>query len=185
VQRGDVLALDFPFTPEFNTNVTVQPDGYISLKGVGDVQVEGQTLPQLNETLKAKYASVLHDPVITITPQTFVAPFFTAYGEIFKPGKYELHGDTTVTQAIAIAGGFTGPTAKHSHVQLFHHAANNMVEVRTINVKHMLKSGDLAEDIYLQPGDAIFVPKNTLSKVQPYLMVPLTAFRLSYSIPNF
>ena len=184
VQKGDILLLDFPFTPEFNENVTVQPDGFISLRGIGDVHVDGQTLPQLNETIRAKYEPILHDPVVTVTPQSFVSPYFTAYGELLKPGKYDLHGDTTVTQAIAIAGGFSSSTAKHSHVQLFHHAANNMVEVRTINVKHMLKSGNLAEDFYVQPGDAIFVPKNTLSKVQPYLLIPLESFHVSY-IPQF
>jgi len=180
VQKGDILLLDFPFTPEFNENVTVQPDGFISLRGVGDVHVDGQTLPQLTDTLRAKYEPILHDPVITVTPQSFVSPYFTAYGELEKPGKYDLHGDTTVTQAIAIAGGFASSTAKHSQVQLFHHAPNNMVEVRTIDVKKMLKSGNLAEDFYLQPGDAIFVPKNTLSKVQPYILIPLQAFRVSY-----
>src|SRR5690348_12755702 len=52
VQKGDVLVLDFPFTPEFNENVTVQPDGFISLRGIGDVHVDGQTIPQLTENLK-------------------------------------------------------------------------------------------------------------------------------------
>ena len=43
VQSGDVLDLQFQFTPEFNQTATVQPDGYVTLKEIGDVHVEGFT----------------------------------------------------------------------------------------------------------------------------------------------
>ena len=36
LHAGDILDLTFTFTPEFNQTVTVQPDGYINLRGVGD-----------------------------------------------------------------------------------------------------------------------------------------------------
>src|ERR1035437_6032164 len=35
--KGDIFDLDFPITPEFNQTVTVQPDGYVSLRGLGDL----------------------------------------------------------------------------------------------------------------------------------------------------
>jgi len=44
LHSADVLQLTFPYTPEFNQNVTVQPDGYISLRGAEDIHVQGQTL---------------------------------------------------------------------------------------------------------------------------------------------
>src|SRR5690242_13164309 len=43
--RGDVLEITFPRTPEFNQTATVQPDGFISLHGAGDLQVFGLTVP--------------------------------------------------------------------------------------------------------------------------------------------
>ena len=179
IQGGDQLALDFRFTPEYNETVTVQPDGFISLRGVGDIHAQGMTLPELNEALQTAYSKILHDPVITVTPQEFVKPFFSANGEVGKPGKYDLHGDTTVTQAIAMAGGFTS-AAKHSQVVLFRQVSADMVQAKVLNVKHMLNSKNLSEDVHLQPGDMLYVPKNMISKIMPYLS--LNSVRATYAI---
>lgn len=168
VQRGDVLSLDFPFTPEFNDTVTVQPDGYIGLRGVGDIYVEGKTLPELNESLRAAYAKILHDPVITVSLKDFEKPYFIAFGEVEKPGKYELRGETTLTQGVAMAGGFT-EKSKHSQVLLFRRVSNDWAEVKKFNLKHMLRAANLQEDLQLRPGDMLFVPKNTVSKVLQFV----------------
>jgi polysaccharide export outer membrane protein len=180
VQKGDVIVLDFPFTPEFNETVTVQPDGFVSLRGLDDMHVEGMTTPLMQESLRKAYTKILHEPVVTVTLQSFVTPSFVAYGEVGKPGKYDLHGDTTVAQAIGIAGGFTG-SAKHSQVYLFRRVSDDWVSAQKIDVKHMLKSGNLAEDLHLQPGDMLYVPKSTLSKllsIQP--LIPYNTFRLTF-----
>src|SRR5256886_17146874 len=66
LHSADVLELNFPFTPEFNQTVTVQPDGYITLRGVDSIRVEGQTLPEVNDSLRAVYGKILHDPVINV-----------------------------------------------------------------------------------------------------------------------
>ena len=105
--KGDTFDLTFPFTPEFNQTVTVHPDGYITLTGLGDLNVAGKTVPELRETLQTAYAKILHDPVINVVLKDFEKPYFIAGGEIGHPGKYEFRNDTTLTEAIAIAGGFT------------------------------------------------------------------------------
>src|ERR1700730_17738047 len=46
IRRGDTFDLEFAYSAEFNQTVVVQPDGYITLRGIGMVPVEGQTLPQ-------------------------------------------------------------------------------------------------------------------------------------------
>src|SRR5438128_12655924 len=53
LRASDVLDITFEFTPELNQTVTVQPDGYISLRGVGEVQGAGRTVPQMPETIHA------------------------------------------------------------------------------------------------------------------------------------
>src|SRR6266568_9065372 len=50
--KGDTFELTFPFTPEFNQTVTIQPDGYITLTAVGDLYVERKTVPQLRESIR-------------------------------------------------------------------------------------------------------------------------------------
>lgn len=168
LRRGDSFDLQFEFAPEFNQTVSVQPDGYITLKSVGTIVAEGSTIPELTRTIQQAYSGILHEPVITIDLKNFEMPYFIATGQVGKPGKYDLRSDLTMTEGIAIAGGFT-ESSKHSQVVLFRPGPNGMTEARVIDVKKMLHSRDLAEDIHLQPGDMIYVPQNRISKIQRYL----------------
>jgi polysaccharide export outer membrane protein len=168
LRSGDVFDISFELSPEFNQSVSVQPDGYITLRGIGDVHVAEQTVPQLTETLRIAYSKILNDPLISIVLKDFEKPYFIADGQIGHPGKYEMRGATTLTEAIAIAGGFTD-NAKHSQVLLFRRINDDWVSAKIINVKKMEGKGDLHEDPALHPGDMLFVPKNRLSKIRPFL----------------
>jgi polysaccharide export outer membrane protein len=140
------------------------------LRGVGEIHVEGQTVQEATESIRTAYASVLHNPIITIDLKDFEKPYFIAGGQLGHPGKYDLRGDTTVVQAVAIAGGFT-ENSKHSQVWLFRRVSNDWVEVKMLNVKKMLSNGDLREDLHLRPGDMLYVPQNEFSKVKRFIPV--------------
>jgi len=175
--KGDSFDVDFAFSPEFNQTVVVQPDGYITLRGAGSMRVEGQTIPELTETIKKAYANILHNPVVTVALKDFEKPYFVAAGQVAKPGKYDLRSDLTLVEAVAIAGGFTG-NSKHSQVVLFRRVSDQLVEARLFNVKQMLQSRDLSEDAHLRPGDMIYVPQNMISKIQRFITMPSTGMYL-------
>jgi polysaccharide export outer membrane protein len=168
LRRGDSFDLDLAFSPEFNQTVSVQPDGYVSLKGVGSMFVEGQTVPELTAALKAAYATILHDPVIAVSLKDFEKPYFIASGQVQKPGKYDLRSDLTVTEAVAIAGGFNDK-AKHSQVVLFRPVPGGGYEAKLLNIKKLLATRNLSEDVQLQPGDMLYVPQSAYSKIRPFL----------------
>jgi protein involved in polysaccharide export with SLBB domain len=168
LQRSDVIEVKFRLSPEFDQTVTVQPDGFITLDGAGDIKVEDKTLPELEEAVRHAYQGILHEPVITVSLKDFDKPSFIVAGQVGHPGKYELRSDTTLVEALAIAGDLTA-AAKHSQVVLFRHISNETVEARVFNVKQMLGSHNLEEDPHLLPGDLVFVPQNKISKLQRYL----------------
>jgi len=168
LRKGDSFDVDFAMTPEFNQAIAVQPDGYITLRAIGSMYVEGQTVPELTQTLTNAYTKILHDPVIAVSLKDFERPYFIASGQVARPGKYDLRGDLTVTEAVAIAGGFD-EKSKHSQVVLFHPVPTGGFEAKVINVKKLMASKDMSEDIRLQPGDMLFVPQNSLSKIKPFL----------------
>jgi polysaccharide biosynthesis/export protein len=168
ITAGDTFDVNFELSPEFNQSVTVQPDGFITLKGVGDVHVAGQTVPELTQTLRNSYDKILNDPLISVVLKDFEKPYFTASGQFGRPGKYDLRGNVTLTEAVAIAGGFND-NAKHSQVLLFRRVNDQWLEAKIFNVKQMMKQGKLGEDPTLRPGDQLFVPKNALSKIKPFI----------------
>ena len=165
--RDDVLLLSFPLSPELNQKVTVQPDGFVSLQNAGDIRVEGLTLPGVVEAVKEAYSGTLHDPIVDVDLADFQKPFFTVMGQVGKPGQYDLRYDITVTQAIAVAGGFE-PTAKNQ-VFLYRAVSSNWAEVRELKLKDILSGKNISEDVHLRPGDMIFVPENKITKFRRYV----------------
>jgi polysaccharide export outer membrane protein len=168
LRRGDTFNLDFAYTPEYNQTIAVGPDGYGSLKQVGQVYVEGKTIDELTAIVRTSYKNILHDPVIAVSLKDFEKPYFIATGQVGKPGKYDLRGPLTVTEGVALAGGFND-MANHSQVVLFHPVDGGQFETKLLNIKQLLASRNLNEDIYLQPGDLVYVPQSTISKIRKFV----------------
>ena len=171
---GDVLEFRFPFVPELDQTVTVQPDGFISLKEIPDVKVQGRTLDELKESVVTAYQPLVREPSFTVTLTQFERPYFVASGQVKTPGRYELRGATTLTQALAFAGG-TVSGADLSEVLLVRRHGDR-VELKEINVKRMLARRDLSEDPLLRPGDMLIVGKSVIGKLSPIFGV----FRWGY-----
>jgi polysaccharide biosynthesis/export protein len=167
IQRDDVLFISFSLSPEFNQSVTVQPDGYVNLQGAGSLYIQGMTTPQVVEAVKQAYAKILHDPIIDVDLTDFQKPFFIVTGQVGKPGQYDLRYDTTVSEAIAIAGGFT-PQAK-TQVLLYHRVSDGWVEVKKLNLKDILNGKNVNEDAEMKPGDMIFVPEKFITNFRKYV----------------
>ena len=182
LEAGDAFDISFELNPEFNQTVTVQPDGYITLRGVGDLAVKGQTVPELTEVLRTAYSKILNDPLISVVLKDFEKPYFIADGQVGHPGKYDLRGDITLTEAVAMAGGFLD-SAKHSQVLLFRRASEGWYQAETIDVKKMEKKGNLKEDPTLHAGDMLFVPKNKFSKIKVFLPGSSVGAFVPLSIP--
>jgi polysaccharide export outer membrane protein len=178
IHPSDTLKLSFMLTPELDQTVTVQPDGYVMLRNAGDLPAAGHTLAEFTASIRTAYSKILHDPVISVDPTDFEKPYFVVGGQVGKPGKIEWRGDVTLTEAIAMAGGFTD-AAKHSQVLLFRRVSDQWTQAKIINTKKMLNSRNLQEDPVLQPGDMLFVPKNSISKIRPFL--PTTAAGAFYN----
>lgn len=177
---SDVVEISFTVAPEFNQKLTVQPDGCVMLKDAGLVPAEGLSLEEFSETIRKAYTGYLHDPQVAVALKEFQRPYFIVGGEVGKPGKYDLRSDTTVVEAVQLAGGLTAG-ARHSQVVLFRRVNDELVETRLLDLKKMLKKRNLQEDAHLQPGDMIFVPQNTISKISRFISKPTMSMYMNSS----
>lgn len=166
---GDVISLDYRLTPEFNQTVTVQPDGCVSLQVVGDVKVEGLTLEQAHNKIVGIASNELNHPELAITLKQFQQPYVVVAGEVEKPGKIELHEDTTTAlQAVMLAGGFKD-SARDTQVILFRHINGDMAEVRRLNLHNIKKQSQLEQDTDLEPGDMLLVTRNKMEHLSRFM----------------
>ena len=178
LNRSDVVALSFTLSPEFDQTLTLQPDGYVALKDAGPVLAQGLTMEEFRRAVQLAYRGYLHDPQVAVALKEFEHPYFVAGGEVGKPGKYELRADTSIMEAVEIAGGFTHE-ARHSQVLLFRRVNDDLVEAHVFNLKKMLQEKSLGEASQLRPGDLVFVPQNSISKIERFLSKPSLSMYVS------
>lgn len=165
---GDVIALNYRLTPEFDQTVTVQPDGYVDLEVVGTVKVAGFTLNQVHDEIVKLASNQLNHPELAITLKQFEQPYVVVAGEVAKPGKIEIHENTTALQAVMLAGGFM-PSSRDTQVILFRHINADTAEVRRLNLHDIKKDSQLERDIELEPGDMLLVTRNKLEHLSRFM----------------
>lgn len=183
LQPNDVIDIQFRFTPEFNANAIVQPDGYVTLQVAGDVHVGGLTLAEAREVIAKQAGARLKDPEVAVLLKDFVKPHFVVAGEVNHPGTFELHGEVGIIQAIAMSGGFKD-SARRTQVVLVRKANAEYAQVKVYDVRKLMTPENIAEDVTLQPNDVLVVPRNHLSKLEPYLRISsLGLYGLTMGIP--
>jgi polysaccharide export outer membrane protein len=165
---GDVLDVQYRYTPEFNQTVTVQPDGFISLEIGGDVKVGGRNLEQVRALILAKARTRLASPELIVILKEFQKPYVVVAGEVLQPGKLEMRESLTAIQAVLLAGGFKD-SAKSSQILVFRKLNADTAEVKTLNFKSLKRNADLENDLTLQAGDMILVPRNRISKIERFV----------------
>ncbi len=165
---GDVFEIQYRYTPEFNQTVTVQPDGYVSLEIGGDVKVAGRNLDQVRKMILGFAGQRLASPEVIVVLKEFQKPYVVVAGEVVQPGKFELREKVTAIQAVLLAGGFKD-SAKSSQILVFRKLNGETAEVKVLNFKTLKRTSDLENDLTLQPGDMILVPRNRLSKIERYV----------------
>jgi polysaccharide export outer membrane protein len=170
LNAGDVLDIQYRYTPEFNQTVIVQPDGFISLQIGGDLKVAGRDLAQVRNLILAQVKTRLETPEITVILKEFQRPFVVVAGEVAQPGRLEMREKMTAVQAVMMAGGFKD-SAKSSQIIVFRKLNADTAEVRSLNFKSLTRTRDLENDLTLQPGDMILVPRNRLSKLERYVRI--------------
>jgi len=179
---GDVLDIQFRYTPEFNQTLTVQPDGYISLEVGGDVKVSGRNLQEVRSLILAKARQRLESPEVIVVLKEFQKPYVVVAGEVNQPGKIELREKLTALQAVLLAGGMK-ESAKSSQVLVFKRLNADTAEVKVLNFKTLKRTSDLENDLTLEAGDMILVPRNRISKIERYVRIASLATFLNPLIP--
>lgn len=168
LQAQDSIDVQYRYTPEYNATVAVQPDGYISLPLVGDVRVGDLTLNEAAAAITKKAGERLRDPEVNVLLRDYQKPYFTVAGEVEHPGRFDMRGSMTVVEAIAISGGLK-PSAKHTQVILLRKVDPERAQVRVLDLKKLMSQKGVAEDVAMQPGDMLVVPRNAMSRIDPYV----------------
>jgi polysaccharide export outer membrane protein len=151
----DQLRISVWDNKELTVDLVVRPDGKISIPLIQDVVAEGLTAPQLAANIQAALSAFIVNPEVSVVVLQVNAPKFYMIGYVARPGTYPLRSDTSVLQALALAGGLTQFASPRS-IKLIR-AVGGKQEVRKINYYDIIDDG--GEGNYLlKSGDTIVVP---------------------------
>jgi polysaccharide biosynthesis/export protein len=172
IQPGDELSLDFYLNPEFNDDVTVRPDGNVTLRLVGDVEAAGQTPGQFAQTLDKDYLSELRNPDAAVHVKSMPSRQVYVQGQVGKPGAFPLEPGMTALQAISEAGGLTDDASKEA--VLIRRDLCGQPHGTRIDVANAKGSPDKGEDVALDPRDIIVVPRSGIANMDLFVKQYIT-----------
>jgi polysaccharide biosynthesis/export protein len=152
----DVLTIVFWREKDMSAEVTVRPDGRVSLPLINDVVAAGRTPEQLRLAVTEAAAKFIADPTVTIVVKAIHSRKVFITGQVSKPSEYALGGPTTVLQLIAMAGGVL-EYADSENITVLSTADGKPTSFR-FNYKEVMNRKNLQQNVLLKPGDTIIVP---------------------------
>jgi polysaccharide export outer membrane protein len=153
---NDVLTVFFWREKELSGDVSVRPDGKISLQLLNEIDAAGLTPDALRETITKAASRYIEDPSVTVVVKQINSRKVFITGQVGKPGAYDLVAPTTVMQFIALAGGLH-EFADKDDIVILRTEKGKQVALR-FNYKDVVKRKNLQQNIELKPGDTIIVP---------------------------
>jgi polysaccharide export outer membrane protein len=168
---GDHLDIQVFNAPEFtHADLTIRPDGYLTIHSVGELHVAGMDVSGLEQLLSEKLGRYLRTPEVSVTVRQFHPAIVYVLGAVQKPGALEIHGDLdkpnspgavlsrarlTVANLLAHAGGVT----EDANLSAVHIRNNQTGETRTVDLMRLIREGDIEQDVLVSSGDTIEVPR--------------------------
>lgn len=138
---GDRVKLTVFNEPNLVGEFWVNPDGFVSLPLIGNVQASGKAVSQIAADAKTRFADgYLRDPKVSMEVTAF-RPFYIL-GEVSQPGQYPYAVGLTALNAVATAKGFT-PRANRDVIRI-----RRQGEAGEVNYR-------LSPELMVYPGDTI------------------------------
>ena len=152
----DVLSISFWREKDLSADVTVRPDGKVTVPLLNDVMASGRTPEQLRDAIQQMARAYLEDPTPTVVVKEIKSRRVFITGQVEKPGPYPLNDRLTVLQLIAVAGGLKEFADGKSITVM--RSVNGHVVALPFNYRDVIRRKHLDQNVELRPGDTVVVP---------------------------
>lgn len=153
----DVIAVSVWKEPDISRVIPVRSDGKISLPLAGELQASGETPRELEKEIGAKLQSFISEPEVTVIVQEAKSQRFNILGQVARPGSYLLTNNSTVLDAIAMAGGFRD-FAKRKSIYVLRQNADGTQERLLFNYKDVIQGKNAGQNVRLKSRDTVVIP---------------------------
>jgi polysaccharide export outer membrane protein len=150
----DVLHIVVWNEPDLTVDVSVRPDGKITLPLVNDIDVAGRSPQEVRDLITERLSSFVRDPNVTVVVTEINSFRVFVLGEVNAQGVLNFRRPTRLLQAIASAGGLTPYSKKEALLLREQHGVEKRIPV---NLKPLLSGSPEADNLPLQPNDTVIV----------------------------
>jgi polysaccharide biosynthesis/export protein len=157
---GDTLAIFVWRNPELSTDVTVRPDGRVSMPLVEDMTATGKTPSQLAREIEGRLSKYLTSPLVTVMQKQFIGPFnrqIRIIGEAAQPKALAYRADMTLLDAMIEVGGLTRFAAGDRATLV--RTIGDQQNTYSVHIDSLIRDGDIQSNVPLAPGDIIIIPQ--------------------------
>ncbi len=166
--RDDIVRINVRGQPDFSGNFMVGFDGRGQYNYLGDIPVAGLTKYELQQVLEKLLERYIRVPVVNVQLVGYNSKVVYVIGEVNRPGKFIMRGDTIKLREAVLAAGLPNRRAALGRVHVIKPDQRDPM-VRVINLKRILYKGKLKDDVELVSGEVVVVPSTVLSKVNDFL----------------
>ena len=183
--RGDtlsILAVGFPDGIGINS-ITLRHDGYLQLPYVGSVKMEGLTLDEAKAVLMDSLTQYLRIPDLSLVITSYGPRKVYVMGEVNKPGVQDMAIDNmNAYAALATAGGWARK-GRSTRIQIMR-VVDGTMYYRTLNMKAYTVKHDLTQNVEIEDGDILYVPRSNGIKFDTDVLPYVNAWALYKSLTD-
>ncbi|MBN2647665.1 MAG: SLBB domain-containing protein [Thiotrichales bacterium] len=151
---GDQIIVSLFGTKTQTLQLVIDRNGQVVLPEVGPVNLAGMRFSEAKALLLQKVQALGVGVNAYVNMGELRSFRVFVLGESRAPGSYLVSGMATLSHALYVSGGLS-KSGSYRHVQL----KRNGKLVKTLDLYDFLLKGDTSNDVRLQPGDTIFIPK--------------------------
>lgn len=172
LQVGDEVEISvFGHRDTIAEDVPIAPDGKLYYMFVPGIQAEGRTPDEVAREIEEKIGHLFNNPDVSVIPTRFISNQFSIFGKVETGGRYPLSTPTTVRQAIARAEGIQLGKYHDSWIPIHNYKDSWLLRGNQkipIDFAALMNEDDFSEDIYIRPGDVLYLASSLGREV--YLM---------------
>lgn len=161
----DVVEITVMRHPEFSGVYSINQEGKLQYKFVGDIDVNGLTKKELEEKVKDIISNFVIAPEVNVTVMEYKSKVIYVLGEITTPGKYYMRSETIPVREAVFQAGLPTLSAAMRKCQIISPTKKGRAKVKKVDLYSILYKGNLAKNINMYPGDILYIPSTVMAKV--------------------
>lgn len=163
VGAGDSLQIFVWRNADLTTQVTVRPDGRITVPLIEDLEAAGKTPSELGKDIEDELAAYIQDPLVTVIMTGFVGTYeqqVRVVGAAANPRAMPYRAGMTLLDVVINVGGLT-EFAAGDRATLVRTAGGQQTPYR-VRLDSLVRDGEIGANAAVYPGDILIIPETFL-----------------------